>query len=573
MRTIFILLCFLVIFPGGISAQVVFIDMADSLHITELDFGIGVGIVDLNNDFVSEIILANSEGADRLYVWQDGFYAELGEEYGLSQNTDYHHGLSLTDLDKDNLPDFYINGDPNYQHGHLYLNMGSPPFQDVAEQYNLSVTNDMGSAFFQFNSTSELAVLRGRNLLVREGQTFVDITQGSGFETIDNVFEPMFFDIDNDNDVDLFVAGNWSSHSGRLFRNNGDTTFTDISTNTNQGGFPLGQGVCIGDIDNDGDFDLYLIAGGSNSNTMWQNDGTGYFTNVTASSNTGYGGYTRGSNFGDFDNDGDIDIFLNRGDDYNMLLLNNGAGVFADFSNYAGVMDNLNGCGSAVGDLNNDGQLDIVATNYSFQPTQVYINQNQNPNFIKLKIIGLYPNTLALGAIIDLYGIEDDQSDTLYLGRRQIASQSSMLSFDDPIVHFGTGNYNRLLINVSFMSGNQVDTSGFLVGETIIIVEDSLFTSIGDDIMELPENYLILKTYPNPFNAQTTIKYYIPIAGHVSIEIYDLLGRKIETIVDEERQAGWHQAVWDASDHSSGVYFYRIEAGDFTKTKKMILLR
>ncbi|UCC79371.1 MAG: T9SS type A sorting domain-containing protein, partial [Candidatus Zixiibacteriota bacterium] len=82
-----------------------------------------------------------------------------------------------------------------------------------------------------------------------------------------------------------------------------------------------------------------------------------------------------------------------------------------------------------------------------------------------------------------------------------------------------------------------------------------------------------LIAYPNPFNASTTLEYGLPEPGHVRIHIYDLLGRITETLLDEEKQAGRYQIPWDASDYSSGVYFYRIEKGDFSETRKMILLK
>jgi parallel beta-helix repeat protein len=91
--------------------------------------------------------------------------------------------------------------------------------------------------------------------------------------------------------------------------------------------------------------------------------------------------------------------------------------------------------------------------------------------------------------------------------------------------------------------------------------------------LSVPNKFSISQNYPNPFNSSTTIKYDLPKAGRVSIKVYDLLGRKVETLVDEDKQAGQHSAIWDASAYSSGVYFYRIKAGDFTQTRKMILLK
>jgi len=94
---------------------------------------------------------------------------------------------------------------------------------------------------------------------------------------------------------------------------------------------------------------------------------------------------------------------------------------------------------------------------------------------------------------------------------------------------------------------------------------------IGDP--KLPEKYLLTQNYPNPFNTSTTFEYGLFEMGHVKINIYDLLGRTIETLIDDEMQAGHHQIIWDASNNSSGIYFYRMEAGDLKQTKKMILLK
>jgi hypothetical protein len=103
-----------------------------------------------------------------------------------------------------------------------------------------------------------------------------------------------------------------------------------------------------------------------------------------------------------------------------------------------------------------------------------------------------------------------------------------------------------------------------------IIIDD--ITAIHEEPVK-PDDATISRVYPNPFNSSTTIKYGLPEVGRVRIDVYDLLGCKVETLVDEEKQVGQHQVVWDASDYSSGVYFYRIEWGDFTETKKMILLK
>lgn len=89
----------------------------------------------------------------------------------------------------------------------------------------------------------------------------------------------------------------------------------------------------------------------------------------------------------------------------------------------------------------------------------------------------------------------------------------------------------------------------------------------------LPSVYKLSQNYPNPFNAATEINYSIPVSGRVTLNIYDALGRQVETLVDEIKPAGNHSARFKASDLSSGVYFYKIQAGDYSQTKRMIFLK
>jgi len=94
-----------------------------------------------------------------------------------------------------------------------------------------------------------------------------------------------------------------------------------------------------------------------------------------------------------------------------------------------------------------------------------------------------------------------------------------------------------------------------------------------DTEVMLPEVTSLAQNYPNPFNANTTIRYRLAASGNVSLEVYDISGRFVATLVDGHREAGEHMTTWDASDVSSGVYFYKLETAESTSTKKMNLLR
>jgi len=90
---------------------------------------------------------------------------------------------------------------------------------------------------------------------------------------------------------------------------------------------------------------------------------------------------------------------------------------------------------------------------------------------------------------------------------------------------------------------------------------------------DLPKRVFLLQNYPNPFNAATAISYQLPRSGHVRLEVYDLLGQRIDTLVDARQQAGHRKVVWNATAFPSGVYFYKLTAGGFSDMNRMILLK
>jgi hypothetical protein len=88
-----------------------------------------------------------------------------------------------------------------------------------------------------------------------------------------------------------------------------------------------------------------------------------------------------------------------------------------------------------------------------------------------------------------------------------------------------------------------------------------------------PVEFALYQNYPNPFNPGTSFEFRVPSSGLVTLSVYDLLGREIATLVNEVRAPGAYTERWDASSLSSGVYFYKLEAGNFTQTRKLLLLK
>ena len=117
------------------------------------------------------------------------------------------------------------------------------------------------------------------------------------------------------------------------------------------------------------------------------------------------------------------------------------------------------------------------------------------------------------------------------------------------------------------------DTSGVIDSFQIDISYYATITITGDEEELLPQSFELYQNYPNPFNPQTQITYSVPKATDVTIKIYDVLGREIAVLVNERKQPGEYKATWNAEGLSSGVYFYRIVAGEFVETKKMVIIR
>jgi len=117
----------------------------------------------------------------------------------------------------------------------------------------------------------------------------------------------------------------------------------------------------------------------------------------------------------------------------------------------------------------------------------------------------------------------------------------------------------------------QDDDNGAGSGSAYIYFNNVVF--IEEEQMNLPVNTMLLGNYPNPFNPSTKFSYSIIQSGLVKLKVYDVLGTEIETLVNEEKPVGTYELTWNAEGLPSGVYFYRLQAGNFVETKKMVLLK
>jgi len=177
-----------------------------------------------------------------------------------------------------------------------------------------------------------------------------------------------------------------------------------------------------------------------------------------------------------------------------------------------------------------------------------------------------------------IYTIDLSTGMATLVGTTGFESMTNDLAFDENDKLYGvtgtTYQTGKLFeINTTNGSGTFVGEIGFnnVLGLTFSI--DGIINSIEGDNSIIPDKYSLKQNFPNPFNPATTISYSIKEPGMVLLNVYDILGNEVATLVNEEKAAGRYKLRFDASALASGLYFYRLQSGDFIETKKMVLIR
>ena len=156
------------------------------------------------------------------------------------------------------------------------------------------------------------------------------------------------------------------------------------------------------------------------------------------------------------------------------------------------------------------------------------------------------------------------------------AAQTSTIPWHETAVGFAVSSSPATTL-ISVVGQNVV---GVIQGKNTIIVNgflaDTLLRRTVVAVVEqgeVPKEYTLEQNYPNPFNPSTTIRFGLPRATAVCLKVYDLLGQEIVTLIDEEKPAGLYDIRFDASELSTGMYVYRLQAGDYVAAKRLMLLR
>ncbi len=541
-------------------------------------------------------------------------------------------GGAWIDFDEDGLLDLFVaNGNTANQANALFQNVGGGQFTKVSEgQIVTDAGSSIGGTFGDFDGDGLLdAYVTNRgtafpNLLYRNNgdATFTRITSGAPATDAGDANNSYWLDLDRDGDLDLFVLN--FNQANFLYLNNGDATFTRSTTgsvvsdaslsisgawadynddgnldffmanagsqndvlyvNNGDGSFSkrlfadasASLGASWGDYDNDGDLDLVVASFLGQNNFLYENSGAPDFAlPPVASVVAADGGSSVGTAWGDIDNDGDLDLLVGNDDRSSFLYLNNGDKTFSRVTTGALVTGGGNTFGANLVDFNGDGYLDAFAAN-RIGVNFLYRNDGGSSHWLKVRCVAEGHNTSGFGATVRLKATISGKTAWL---RRDVSSQSGYNSQSDLAVHFGLADATVVdSLIVSWPSGATSILANLAVDRRVVVEENEMPTSVSSPGTPRPTVFRLLANYPNPFNPSTNIVFELSRSEHVRLEIFNLLGSKVRTLVDANLIQATHTVTWDGRDQGnrivpSGVYFYRLAVSGAVVSRKMVFAK
>ncbi len=310
----------------------------------------------------------------------------------------------------------------------------------------------------------------------------------------------IFADINNDDFPDIFNATSWSKDRLLFASDTGyiDETKTHFPFQTNT----ETSDVRLFDVDNDGDLDI-VIAGRTEFIKIYLNDGKGYFSDVTRKMFAGFfSSYSNivvrkaSFNIGDFNNDSYTDIFVSifsNNKTFTLLFFNDKGKKFIASPNFAGADDDFISF-SSISDFDNDGDPDIFAS--TAKGNLLLVNRTDNNNFIKLKLNGIISPTTPLGSKIWIYKAGESGNNKFLLGYKELGSDAfGNKAANDLTLHFGLGKNKKCDIKIKFPSGKVLTLTNVSAGQTLTINETPLVYAF---VYRLPGN--IFRFLANPLN-------------------------------------------------------------------------
>ncbi len=440
-------------------------------------------------------------------------------------------------------------------------------FEDIAGDVGwVDYDNDGWLDLFGWGRTKEQNLLYHNN----GNGTFASIDTGEIVSYYSYAQSANWADFDNDGDMDVFISNldfyafDPSAEKPRnsFYINEGGGYFTPMPpTAAVLGDEENTSGASWGDYDNDGNLDLF-VENFRATNILYHNNGDGTFDGFIIDPPEAIGANTIGCTWGDFDNDGDLDLFVTCDRGFprdppptfkeNLLFRNDGDGNFARMTTGDVVKDGGHTC--SVADYDNDGDLDILVINGSLgypYRNYLYSNDGNDNSWINITCVGTVSNRSAIGARVRAKATINGAP---VWQMREIAQMTSEHSNNSLRVHFGFGDATVIdSLVIRWPSGIEDIYTTVELKKFYTATEnqdlDEIETSVAENTSDVPMKFELSQNYPNPFNPETRIRYEVSKLDRVVLKVMNLLGQEVRTLVDEDKRVGFYEVVWDGRDN------------------------
>ncbi len=501
--------------------------------------GAGVAVGDVDGDGLADIFAAGKDSSNLLYLNRGDFrFSEESEMRGIDSHGKIGAGVSMLDIENDGDLDIYVTytGFPN----ELYVNDGSGNFIETAAEWNLAIsTGSNAPSFADYDRDGDLDLYLQCNFLTasgfaegmpdllfenREGR-FVDVTEAAGISGRGQGHVAVWWDFNEDGWPDIYVANDFEP-ADRLYRNNGDGTFSDVLPKRMLSAPYSAMGADLGDLDNNGRSELLVgematkdpvkhqrtvasietksmyaprfSASQYMQNMLTVKIGREQFTEISRMAGLSATDWTWAVRMADFDNDGLQDVFFSNGmirafhdgdlgvksekartgwqriayfkaapryDERNLLYRNLGDFEFEEVGADIGLGKLGVSFASTFADFDLDGDLDLVVANMN-EPLSLYENRYASGESLSIELKGVRSNRFGIGSKLRLY------SGGAVLSRDLILTRG-YLSTDEPVVHFGLGEAPDIdRLEIEWPSGTKQTVRGLMSGKRYVIQEE-----------------------------------------------------------------------------------------------------